>query len=71
MRTLVAANWKMNKTRAEARSTAHDLATILGGAPDNRDVVVFAPLNALEATKEGLDRAPGVFIGAHDVYPAQ
>ncbi len=71
MRTLVAANWKMNKTRAEARSTAHDLATILGGAPDNRDVVVFAPFTALEATKEGLDRAPGVFLGAQDVYPAE
>ena len=71
MRTLVAANWKMNKTRAEARSTAHDLAAILGGAPDNRDVVVFAPFTALEATKEGLDRAPGVFLGAQDVYPAE
>ncbi len=71
MRTLVAANWKMNKTRAEARSTAHALAAILGGAPDNRDVVVFAPFTALEATKEGLDRAPGVFLGAQDVYPAE
>lgn len=71
MRTLVAANWKMNKTRAEARSTAHDLAAILGGAPDNRDVVVFAPFTALEATKEGLDRAPGIFLGAQDVYPAE
>ena len=71
MRTLVAANWKMNKTRAEARSTAHDLATILGGAPDNRDVVVFAPFTALDAAKEGLDRAPGLFLGAQNVYPAE
>lgn len=70
MRTLVAANWKMNKNRAEARATAHNLATLLGGAPDNRDVVVFAPFTALEATKEGLNGAPGLFLGAQDVYPA-
>lgn len=70
MRTLVAANWKMNKTRAEARATAHELATLLGGAPDNRDVVVFAPFTSLEATKEGLNGAPGLYLGAQDVYPA-
>lgn len=58
MRTIIAANWKMNKTRTEAKATAHELASILGGAPDDRDVVVFAPFTALEATREGLDGAP-------------
>ena len=51
MRTIIAANWKMNKTRTEAKATAHELASILGGAPDDRDVVVFAPFTALEATR--------------------
>ncbi|WP_308776609.1 triose-phosphate isomerase, partial [uncultured Bilophila sp.] len=55
MRTIIAANWKMNKTRAEAKATAHELASILGGAPDDRDVVVFAPSTALDATREGLN----------------
>lgn len=70
MRSLVAANWKMYKTRAEARDTARELADVLGGAPDNRDVVLFAPFTALEATREGLDGLPGVSVGAQNVYPA-
>ena len=71
MRTIIAANWKMNKTRTEAKATAHELASILGGAPDDRDVVVFAPFTALEATREGLDGAPGIFVGAQNMYPAE
>ena len=71
MRTIIAANWKMNKTRTEAKATAHELASILGGAPDDRDVVVFAPFTALEATGEGLDGAPGIFVGAQNMYPAE
>ena len=71
MRTIIAANWKMNKTRTEAKATAHELASILGGAPDDRDVVVFAPFTALEATSEGLDGAPGIFVGAQNMYPAE
>ena len=71
MRTIIAANWKMNKTRTEAKATAHELASILGGAPDDRDVIVFAPFTALEAAKEGLDGAPGIFIGAQNMYPAE
>ena len=65
MRTIIAANWKMNKTRTEAKATAHELASILGGAPDDRDVVVFAPFTALEATREGL---AGAFTG--EISPA-
>ena len=71
MRTIIAANWKMNKTRTEAKATAHELASILGGAPDDRDVVVFAPFTAQEATREGLDGAPGIFVGAQNMYPAE
>ena len=67
MRTIIAANWKMNKTRTEAKATAHELASILGGAPDDRDVIVFAPFTALE----GLDGAPGIFVGAQNMYPAE
>lgn len=70
MRSLVAANWKMFKTRAEARDTARELATLLGGAPDNRDVVIFAPFTVFDATQEGLDKVHGVTIGAQNVYPA-
>lgn len=70
MRTLIAANWKMNKTRAEARTTAQELASILGHTPDDRDVVIFAPFTALSETVEGVGTS-GVAVGAQNVYPAE
>ena len=66
MRTIIAANWKMNKTRTEAKATAHELASILGGAPDDRDVVVFAPFTALEATRAA--KGTNIKIGAENCH---
>ena len=71
MRSLVAANWKMFKKRAEARSTAQELGSILGGAPDGRDVVLFVPFTSLDVVHEALAGIQGVFLGAQDVYPAE
>lgn len=71
MRSLVAANWKMYKTRAEARATARELVSILGSVPDGRDVVVFPPFTALASTSEGLAGLPGAAVGGQDVYPAR
>ena len=70
MRTLIAANWKMFKTRAEARQTARELVSLLHNDwPADRDVLLFAPFTALAATAEAVAGSP-VAVGAQDVYPA-
>lgn len=70
MRSLVAANWKMYKTRAEAHTTANELAKIIGGAPDGREVIIFAPFTALSTVHDALNGTPGVFLGAQNMFPA-
>ncbi len=70
MRTLIAANWKMFKTRAEAQQTARELIALMQDDwPAERDVVLFAPFTALAATAEAVAGSP-VAVGAQDVYPA-
>ncbi len=70
MRSLVAANWKMYKTRAEAGATARELAERIGGAPDDRDVIIFAPFTVLDAVRDALNGVPGVFLGGQNLFPA-
>lgn len=56
-RALVAGNWKMHKTIAEATAFVHDLLAL---APDLDavDAVLFPPFTALRATADALDRSP-------------
>lgn len=71
MHTIIAANWKMYKTRAEAETTAQNLAELLGAGPgDNRDVLVFAPFTTIHPTAQALCNVPNVAVGGQDVYPA-
>lgn len=72
MRKLMAANWKMYKTGPEAAAMVQSLAEGLGGVcPDGRDVLVFAPFTALEATAQAMDCLRGGMAGAQNVYPAE
>jgi triosephosphate isomerase (TIM) len=72
VKKLMAANWKMYKTRAEAASTARELVAAAGASlPGDREVLVIPPFTALEATAGGLGGAPGFFLGAQDLYPAK
>ena len=49
MKKLMAANWKMYKTGAEAVETVKEMASLLNGtAPEGREIVVFVPFTALE-----------------------
>lgn len=71
MRKIVAANWKMYKTRGEAAATATALRRLLdGNLPEGRDVVVFPPFLAVPAVAEALAGADRMAVGAQDVYPA-
>ena len=47
-RSLIAGNWKMNGTRAEAERLLSTLKTHLG-RPADREVVIAPPFTALEA----------------------
>lgn len=69
MKTIIAANWKMYKTRAEAAETGRDLASRLQSLKTDRMVLVFAPFTAIAAAADEL--RPFAAVGAQDVYPAQ
>jgi triosephosphate isomerase len=63
---LIAANWKMNKTIAEAEAFAADLRRSLGQLPDC-ELAVYPPFFALPATAKILGDTR-VRLGAQDVY---
>jgi triosephosphate isomerase len=71
MKKLMAANWKMYKTRADAVETARSLVELLAGRlPDDREVLITAPFTSLFAVADEIVSAPGVFLGAQNFYPA-
>ncbi|MBY0513550.1 MAG: triose-phosphate isomerase [Gemmataceae bacterium] len=65
-RKLVAGNWKMNTTLAEAKALAADVVTGVG-AESRVDVVVCPPFVWLAAVAEVLRGSP-VALGAQDVH---
>ncbi len=70
MKTIIAANWKMNKTRAQAESVAAEVAASLKAEPvPGRDVIIFPPATALDCVSKA---AGGVFeTGIQNMYPAE
>ena len=71
MNTLMAANWKMYKTRDQARETSQDLARRLEGSlPENREVLVIPAFTALGEVAAALGGRRGYAVGAQDFYPA-
>ena len=69
MKSMLAANWKMHKTRAEARETAIALAKAVASLPEDREVVVFAPYTVLDVCAEAF-KGGSVGLGGQNVYPA-
>jgi triosephosphate isomerase len=63
---LVAGNWKMNKTSAEARRFCSELAAALPGDP-GCEVTVFPPFTAIPAAAEAL-RGTRVTWGGQDLH---
>ncbi len=68
MSRLIAANWKMYKTIAQARETAAALSADL--PEPSVEVILFPPFTALAATSEALSMS-GAAVGGQDVYPAE
>lgn len=72
MKKLFAANWKMHKTRAEARATAEELLRLTASSlPQDRQVLLIPPFTALCATAEGLAGNADFLLGAQNFYPAK
>ena len=66
---LIAGNWKMYKTVAEAVTTAHTLAKQVADT-EGRDMMIAPPYIALAAVSDALAQSP-VALGAQNLHWAQ
>jgi triosephosphate isomerase len=66
-RKLIAGNWKMYKTTAEAVAFAAEFGTLLKGVPSAHDVAVCAPYTQLAELKEAF-AGSGVRLGAQNMH---
>jgi triosephosphate isomerase (TIM) len=66
-KTVVAGNWKMNKTLAEAQELAREVAHTLGKAAGNAEVVLCPPAIALAAVRDAV-QGSGIKVGAQNMY---
>lgn len=72
MQKIIAANWKMNKTRPEAAQTAAQLAQSLSASmPEGRLVLVFPPYTDLATVSDAFAGLKNVAVGAQNFYPAE
>jgi triosephosphate isomerase len=66
-RPLVAANWKMNKTGAEARSFMQELLPAADAIAPDTDLVICPPYTALATVLEVARESP-VLVGAQNMH---
>ena len=66
---LMAANWKMYKTAAQARACAEELCKLLPATPAGREVLVCPPFTAIAAVAAVFAGKPGFLTGAQNLYP--
>ena len=69
MKKIIAANWKMNETRAQGEALARSVAEGIASLPDDRKVVIFPPVTALDiVTGASMGRFE---TGIQNFYPAE
>lgn len=72
MQKIIAANWKMYKTRGEAAQTAARLAQALAdGTPHDRLVLVFPPFTAIDVVAAAFAGKKNLAAGGQNFYPAE
>lgn len=72
MQKIIAANWKMHKTRPEAAQEAAIIAQALAtGAPEGRQVVVFPPYTDIATVADAFAGVRNVAVGGQNFYPAE
>lgn len=68
-KTIIAGNWKMNKTLSESVQLASDVVKSAGKASPGVELVVCPVFTHIEAVKEVIKGSP-VKLGAQNCYPA-
>lgn len=72
MQKIIAANWKMHKTRPEAAQEAGKLAQALAtGAPQGRMVIVFPPYTDIATVADAFAGVANTAVGGQNFYPAE
>lgn len=66
-KVIIAGNWKMYKTRADALEMLQNFLNHLEQVPEDREIVICAPFTALETLSKGL-HGTRVRIGAQNVH---
>src|SRR5476651_1598130 len=66
---IIAGNWKMNKTQAEARMLVEDLLREIGRF-DEAEIVLCPPFTALAAVSELLNPVSNIRLGAQNLHEA-
>ena len=66
---IIAGNWKMNKTQAEARDLVTDLLREIGRF-DGAEIVLCPPFTALSAVSELLNSVSNIRLGAQNMHEA-
>jgi triosephosphate isomerase (TIM) len=69
MTKLMAANWKMYKTREEAGRTAKEMIAAIGTPPEDREVLLFPPFTALAGVHSVLVGKRSFAMGGQNFYP--
>ncbi|EPR42303.1 Triosephosphate isomerase, bacterial/eukaryotic [Desulfovibrio sp. X2] len=70
MKKLMAANWKMYKTRAEAEATAREMVRLIApGLPEDRELLVFPPFTALAAVAGAFAGQKSFAVGGQNFWP--
>jgi triosephosphate isomerase len=67
-RPIVAANWKMNKTRPEAAAFLRSFVAMFGSSCAS-DVVIVPPFTSIPKASEFLAGHPLIGLGAQNLYP--
>ena len=71
MKQLMAANWKMYKTRAEARETITELVGLVSGKLGaDREMLVIPPFPSIDVVAGAVAGQDRMFAGAQNMYPA-
>lgn len=72
MKKLMAANWKMFKTREEAKQTAEELLGLIDGKQsEDREVLIFPPFTAIPEVAAAMQGKRGCSFGAQNFYPRE
>lgn len=71
MKKLMAANWKMYKTRTEAEKTASELVRLVESLPEDREVLVFPPFTSISTVSSIFGELAGFSVGGQDFYTEQ